>query len=294
MTFAHPGAARPALARASFAIPAGATTAIVGESGAGKSTIVNLLLRLYAPQDGRILADGVPLEELSRTGWLARIAVAGQDVELVEGTVGENIRLARPEADDARLRAAAAAAGALAFIEALPDGFESWIGQQGLNLSGGQRQRIGIARAVLRDPDVLILDEATNALDAALEDEIHGNLRRAFAGRTLVLVTHRLEAASAADHVVRVRDGRTAEAGPGPGGALAARGAGPGREAPSCPPTAPRPARRNRAGPCTPGDGRRGRSGWDTGSSRPPSVGWRRRRARSRREGSRRMTGDGP
>ena len=101
VTFAHPGAPRPALARASFAIPAGATTAIVGGSGAGKSTIVNLLLRLYAPRDGRILADGVPLEELSRTGWLARVAVAGQDVELVEGTVGENIRLARPEADDA-------------------------------------------------------------------------------------------------------------------------------------------------------------------------------------------------
>jgi ABC-type multidrug transport system fused ATPase/permease subunit len=225
VTFTHPGATRPALARASFAIPAGRVTAIVGESGAGKTTIVNLLIRLLTADGGRILVDGAPLETLSRTDWLTRLAVAGQDVELVEGTIEENIRMSRPEAGGEAVHAAAAAAGALGFIEAQRDGFEGWIGQQGLNLSGGQRQRIGIARAVLRDPDLLILDEATNALDAALEDEIRGNLRRLFAGRTLLLITHRMETAMAADHVVLVRGGTIA--GTGAPGALFAGAGGP-------------------------------------------------------------------
>ena len=191
-----------------FTIPARGTTAIVGESGAGKTTVVNLLLRLYAADEGAVLVDGVAIARLSRPNWLSRTAVAGQDVELIDGTVAENIRMARPEASDAEVHAAAALAGALGFIEALPEGFESWIGQQGLNLSGGQRQRLGIARAVLRDPDLLILDEATNALDAALEDGIRARLQRAFAGRTLVLVTHREDVALTADHVVCLQGGR--------------------------------------------------------------------------------------
>lgn len=223
VSFTHVGTARPALLRASFSIPAGGITAIVGASGAGKTSIVNLLIRLYEPGSGRILIDGMPLAQLSRTDWLRRIAVAGQDVELVEGTIADNIRMSRPAAAAADLRAAAAVAGALDFIEAQPEGFESWIGQQGLNLSGGQRQRIGIARAVLREPDILILDEATNALDAELEDGIRANLRRIFAGRTLLLITHRMETAQMADHVVLVRQGCIAAAGP-PGAVLAAGG----------------------------------------------------------------------
>jgi len=219
VTFTHAGAGRPALAGASFSIPAGRTTAIVGESGAGKTTVVNLLLRLYGADQGAIFVDGVPLERLSRPDWLGRAAVAGQDVELVEGTVADNIRMARPDATDAEVHAAATLAGALDFIETLPEGFEGWIGQQGLNLSGGQRQRLGIARAVLRDPELLILDEATNALDAGLEDGIRAGLRRSFAGRTLVLVTHRDEAAVTADHVVRLRGGRVVAEGP-PGSVL--------------------------------------------------------------------------
>ena len=207
VTFSHTGVARAALTRANFTIPKGRVTAIVGPSGAGKTTIVNLLIRLYSANSGTILVDGVPIDRLSRVDWLTRLAVAGQDVELVEGTIEENIRMSRPEADAAEVRAAAEAAGAIGFIEAQPEGFDSWIGQQGLNLSGGQRQRIGIARAVLRDPELLILDEATNALDAALEDEIRANLRDRFAGRTVLLVTHRMETALAADHVVLVQEG---------------------------------------------------------------------------------------
>ena len=207
VAYTHPGSRRPALAHASFTVAAGARTVILGDSGAGKTTIVNLLLRLYRPDTGTILVDGVPLERLARGDWLGRIAVAGQDVELIEGTVADNIRLARPDASPAALRAAADIAGALDFIDGLPDGIDSWIGQQGLNLSGGQRQRIGIARAVLCDPDLLILDEATNALDAATEAAVCARLDAAFAGRTMVIVTHRAGIARTGDYVVRVHQG---------------------------------------------------------------------------------------
>lgn len=216
VTYAHPGSREPALEDASFAIAAGARTVILGDSGAGKTTIVNLLLRLYRPDTGAILVDGVPLDRLARGDWLGRIAVAGQDVELIEGTVADNIRLARPDASAAALRAAAAVAGALDFIDGLPDGIDSWIGQQGLNMSGGQRQRIGIARAVLCDPDLLILDEATNALDAATEARVAARLDAAFAGRTMVIVTHRASTARPGDHVVRVHQGRVSPAVDGP------------------------------------------------------------------------------
>ncbi|GAN75911.1 ABC transporter ATP-binding protein [Acidisphaera rubrifaciens] len=216
VAYTHPGSREPALADASFTIAAGGRTVILGDSGAGKTTIVNLLLRLYRPDAGAILVDGVPLDRLARGDWLGRIAVAGQDVELIEGTVADNIRLARPDAAAAALRAAADVAGALDFIDGLPDGIDSWIGQQGLNLSGGQRQRIGIARAVLCDPDLLILDEATNALDAVTEARVAARLDAAFAGRTMVIVTHRAGTARPGDHVVRVQQGgvsATAEAG---------------------------------------------------------------------------------
>lgn len=214
VTFQHAGATHPALERASFSIPAGRVTAIVGESGAGKTTVVNLLMRLYEPGSGRVLVDGTPLADLARADWLSRVAFAGQDVEPVEGTVEENIRMSRPEADQGALLAAAAVAGVSDFVASLPEGFGTWIGRQGWNLSGGQRQRIGIARAVLHSPDLLILDEATNALDGGLEDAIRGGMRRSFAGRTVVLITHRLETVLHADHVVCLHAGRVVEAGP--------------------------------------------------------------------------------
>jgi len=182
-------------------------------SGAGETTIVNLLLRLYREDSGSILADDVCLEEFTRASWLSRIAAAGQDVELIEGTVRDNFRVASAEADLPAMRLAAKAAGILDVIEGLPQGFDSWIGQQGLRLSGGQRQRLGLARALLRDPDILILDEATSALDSALEHEIRGAIRQKLAGRTLLVITHRLEAIMSADQVICIGSGRVLDCG---------------------------------------------------------------------------------
>jgi ABC-type multidrug transport system fused ATPase/permease subunit len=213
VTFAYGGAKVPALDRASFSIPAGRATAIIGVSGAGKTTVVNLLLRLYQPDSGAILVDGVPLDAILYKQWLARVAVAGQDVDLIEGTVAENIRMARAEAGLDEIRSAAEAAGVLEIVARAADGFDTWIGQQGLNLSGGQRQRIGLARAILRDPDLLILDEATSALDREIEQRIRANLATRFAGRTILIITHRLETIRAVDHVVCLQDGRVIEEG---------------------------------------------------------------------------------
>lgn len=211
VSFTYAGAPAPSLDGVSFAIPAGSVTAFVGMSGAGKTTIVNLLLGLYQPNTGQILVDGIPLDELSRTNWLSKIASAGQDVELVEGTIGDNLRLAQPDADVSAMRAAANAVNMLETIENLSDGFDCWIGQQGLKLSGGQRQRLGLARALLRDPDILILDEATNSLNSSLESEIWAGIRRRMTGRTFVLITHRPETAMTADQVICIDSGRVIE-----------------------------------------------------------------------------------
>lgn len=211
VSFTYADAPAPSLDCVSFAIPAGSVTAFVGMSGAGKTTIVNLLLGLYRPSAGLILVDGIPLDELSRTNWLSKIASAGQDVELVEGTIGDNLRLAQPNADVSAMREAADAVNMLETIENLSDGFDSWIGQQGLKLSGGQRQRLGLARALLRDPEILILDEATNSLNSTLENEIWASIRRRMTGRTFVLITHRPETAMTADQVIGIDSGRVIE-----------------------------------------------------------------------------------
>jgi ABC-type multidrug transport system fused ATPase/permease subunit len=213
VSFTYTGALSPSLNQISFSIPAGAVTALVGMSGAGKTTIVNLLLGLYRQDSGSIMVDGIRLDELSHTSWLSRIAAAGQDVELIEGTVQNNLRVAWPQADLPAMRAAAKTAGILDAIENLPQGFDSWIGQQGLKLSGGQRQRLGLARALLRDPDILILDEATNALDSGLEREIWGAIRQKLAGRTLLVITHRLETVMSTDQVICIGSGGVLESG---------------------------------------------------------------------------------
>lgn len=223
VTFTHRGAAAPSLTEASFLLRRGALTAVLGPSGSGKTTIVNLLLRLYEPDGGAILVDGAPLHRIRRSAWLSRVALAGQDTELVEGTIGENIRMARPNAGTDELRAAAVDAGILDFIESLPEGFESRVGEGGLNLSGGQRQRVGLARAFVRDPELLILDEATNALDGRLEDDVRAGLAARLPRTTIVIITHRLDTVLTADHVVCLSDGRIVEEG-APGSLLSLKG----------------------------------------------------------------------
>lgn len=212
VAFSYDG--KPALADASFDIPRGRTTALVGASGSGKTTIVNLLLRLYAPESGRIMLDGTEIGNIRRDQWLRALAVAGQDIDLVEGTVRDNVLMARPDADQAALAEAYWLSGLSELLAGLEYGDRNWIGQQGLNLSGGERQRVGLARAILRDPDILILDEATSALDAALEARIRSALEQRFAGRTILIITHRLETVRQVDHVIRMGEGKVLAQGP--------------------------------------------------------------------------------
>ncbi len=210
--FAYPGQLVPCLDAVSFDIPAGRWTLLDGDSGAGKSTIVNLLLRLYDPRSGRILVDGQPLAAIDREAWLSRIAVAGQDVELIDGTIIENVRLSRPEADDAEVRRVMAATGLDAIVAELGDGGDTRIGERGLNLSGGQRQRLGLARALLRRPSLLILDEATSALDAEAEQHIFAHLIAETRGVTVILIGHRRIAGLPIAHSISLRSGAPADA----------------------------------------------------------------------------------
>ena len=208
VSLTYPGSDHCSLRTVSFTIPRGKTTAIVGPSGAGKTTIVSLLLRLYEPSAGSILVDGTALHAIERGSWLARLAVAGQDAELIDDTIIANIRLARLDASGLEIERAARLAGILPFITSLPDGFDTWIGEHGLNLSGGQRQRVGLARALVRRPELLILDEATSAVDTQLEGEIRANVATVMARGTTIIITHRLETITSADHVVYLHDGR--------------------------------------------------------------------------------------
>ncbi len=208
VSFCYPGIAKPALDDVCFEIPAGQTTALLGASGAGKTTIINLLLGLYRPSSGTIWIDDTPLGIVQRTDWLKQIAVAGQDVDLVEGTVIDNIRMADPDATQAQVIEASRLAGVSGFIETLAEGYGTWVGQQGLRFSGGQRQRLGLARAILRDPEFLMLDEAMNALDHDLESSIRCALEARFTGRTILLISHRLESVQNASHRIHIEDGR--------------------------------------------------------------------------------------
>ena len=188
--------------------------AIVGRSGSGKSTVLNLLCRLYDPTAGSIRVDGRPLPEYELDSWRRRLALSGQDVELMSGTIRESIEYGTGGLSDAELRQYAAAAHADEFVQSFPDGYETDLGARGLRLSGGQRQRIALARALARRPELLILDEATNALDdqseAAIRETIEG-----LAGKcTIVIVAHRLDMVRQADHVIVLAEGRVVEQGP--------------------------------------------------------------------------------
>jgi ABC-type multidrug transport system fused ATPase/permease subunit len=185
----------------------------VGRSGAGKTTVVSLLLRFFDPQGGRVLVGGVDVRDLSLDALRSMVAVVSQDTYLFHGTVRHNLQLGRPEADDAALEAAARAANAHDFIAALPLGYDTVVGERGMRLSGGERQRIAIARALLRDAPILVLDEATSSIDAANESEIHAALDRLTAGRTTLVIAHRLSTVRGADRIVLLDAGRAVEDG---------------------------------------------------------------------------------
>ena len=197
----------------SFVAAPGTTTALVGPSGAGKSTIVKLALRLIDPQEGRVLIDGRDVREVTQASLRAAVALVPQDVALFNDTLAANIAFARPEADEAQVWAAAEAAELADFIRGLPDGMQTRVGERGLKLSGGERQRVGIARALLADPCILILDEATSALDSRTEAAIQKTLRRVSAGRTTLVVAHRLSTVADADQILVLKAGRIVERG---------------------------------------------------------------------------------
>jgi ATP-binding cassette subfamily B protein len=211
--FRYTGAAAEALAGVSLSVAPGETVALVGQTGAGKSTLVKLVARYYDPTAGAVLVDGTDVREFDLAGYRHRLGVVPQEAFLFAGTVRDAIAYGRPGASDAEVRAAARAVGALDMISRLPGGFGHEVAERGRNLSAGQRQLIALARAYLVDPDILLLDEATAALDLASEAAVAQAAQRLLAARTTLVVAHRLTTAARADRIVVLDQGRIAEAG---------------------------------------------------------------------------------
>ena len=213
VAFAYGSAATPAVDGVDLVVEAGTTVALVGATGSGKSTLIGLIPRLYDVDRGAVLIDGVDVRELELPALRRAVGMVGEDPFLFSATVAENIAYARADADPDEIRQAAERAQAADFIERLPDGYDTPIGERGLTLSGGQRQRLAIARALLADPRILILDDATSSVDATTEQEIKRALREVMRGRTTFVIAHRLSTIALADDIVVLERGRIAARG---------------------------------------------------------------------------------
>jgi ATP-binding cassette subfamily B protein len=197
----------------SFTLEAGKTTALVGPSGSGKTTVGALIIRYFDPSSGRILLDGVDLKDLKQSDLRKTIGLVSQDPFLFADSIAENLRYAKPDATEAEMLAACKAAYALEFIEKLPAGLRTKIGDRGVKLSGGQRQRLSLARTILRDPKIIVLDEATSALDSESEMYIQRALAKILKNRTALIIAHRLSTIQRADKIVVLKDHKVFEHG---------------------------------------------------------------------------------
>ncbi|CAN7652953.1 ABC transporter ATP-binding protein [Pararhizobium sp. LjRoot255] len=213
VSFTYPQSAGPALASLSFHVREKEFVALVGASGAGKSTVMALLLRFFDPSSGRIYVGGVDVRDLSLKDLHSLVSVVSQDTFLFRGTIADNLRFGKPEATDDDLRAAARAVHIAEFIECLPQGYDTEIGERGMHLSGGQRQRLSIARALLKDAPILILDEATSNVDAQSEKAIQAALKAVAGKRTMLVIAHRLSTIARADRILVLDGGRLVETG---------------------------------------------------------------------------------
>jgi ABC-type multidrug transport system fused ATPase/permease subunit len=213
VTLRYDGAAEPALRDVDLEVAAGTTIAVVGATGSGKSSLVALIPRLYDPERGTVRVDGVDVRKIDPASLRRAVAVVDDDPFLFSATVHENIAYARPDASRDEVEAAATRAGAAEFVERLPDGYDTVVGERGLTLSGGQRQRLAIARALLADPRILILDDATSSVDASTEQKIKVALAEGMDGRTTFVIAHRLSTIALADEIVVLEDGRVAARG---------------------------------------------------------------------------------